>query len=126
LGKRFPLPLRLADIFHNSGSVVTLLVKRFWDGLPEEPIVSWTPFRPSPSRSTVKPGPVSPWITAVDCAGNRIAVLIDGIQAISVTDDTFDDGQNLLFYRRLSAFIGGSIFFVRHTRQLVWRELNPP
>jgi hypothetical protein len=57
------------------------LVKRFWDGLPEEPIVPWTPFRPSPSRSTVKPGPVSPWIAAVDCAGNRIAVLIDGIQS---------------------------------------------
>ena len=86
--------LLLVQRFDKSHSkVLYKLVKRFWDVLPEEPIVPWTPFRPSPSRSTVKPGPVSPWITAVDCAGNRIAVLIDGIQAISVTDDTFDDGQ---------------------------------
>ena len=59
-----------------------------------KPIVAWTPFRISPMEPTVRPGPVSPFITAfVKCAGNRITVRIDGIEAISLSDDTFDGGQ---------------------------------
>jgi VWFA-related protein len=70
------------------------LVKRFWDGPAEETIVPWTPFRPSPTETSFKPGPVSPWVTAaVECAGSHIAVRIDGIQAIDFTDDAFADGQ---------------------------------
>jgi hypothetical protein len=78
------------------------LVKKFWGGTAEEPIVPWTPFRLSPSEATVKPGPVSLGITAaVECTGNRITVRIEGIQAISLTDDALTDGQvGMAFFGR--------------------------
>jgi VWFA-related protein len=70
------------------------LAKRFWSEPFMKSIAGWTPFQRSPVETTMKPGPVSPFVTAfVKCAGNRITVRIDGIEAISVTDDTFTHGQ---------------------------------
>jgi hypothetical protein len=66
------------------GSVRYTLVKKFWSGPAYGQIVPWTEF----------PRLVGQRIpTAVECAGNGITVRIDGIQAISVTDDAFPDGQ---------------------------------
>lgn len=74
--------------------VAYTVAKRFWSEPFMKPIVAWTPFRISPMEPTVRPGPVSPFITAfVKCAKNRITVRIDGIEAISLSDDTFDGGQ---------------------------------
>ena len=37
----------------------------------------------------------------VECNGNRITVRVDGIQAISLTDDSFGDGQiGMAFFGR--------------------------
>ena len=70
------------------------LVKRFWTDAADLPIVPWTVFRAGLSDRTMRPGPPSPWMTAfVECADNRITVRIDGSEAISLTDDTFSDGQ---------------------------------
>jgi len=63
------------------------LVKKFWSSLAEQTIVPWTAVARNPVAA-------SPWIAAaVECTGDRIAVIIDGIQAISLTDGSFPWGQ---------------------------------
>jgi Ca-activated chloride channel family protein len=70
------------------------LEKKFWDTDSDEAMIPWTVFRTGLSDTIAKPGPQSPWVTAgVKCAGNRITVQIDGIEAISLTDDSFADGE---------------------------------
>ncbi len=83
-----------SDTARGGNPIAYKLVKRFWNSLEERPIVPWTPFHLNRMETTVKPGPVNPSITAmVECTGKRITVRIDGIQAISLNDDTFTDGQ---------------------------------
>jgi Ca-activated chloride channel homolog len=77
-----------------SHPIAYTLTKRLWSEPFMQPITGWNPLRTSPRETIIKSGPVSPFVTAsVKCAGNRITVRIDGIDAISVTDDTFRDGQ---------------------------------
>lgn len=74
--------------------VAYTLAKRFWSEPFTQPITDWIPLRTSPREMPIKSGPVNPFVTAfVKCAGNRITVRIDGMEVISLTDDTFTDGQ---------------------------------
>jgi VWFA-related protein len=69
------------------------LVKKFWGGVADEPLVNWAGLH----RISADPR-----MTAeVECNGNRITVRVDGIQAISLTDDSFGDGQiGMAFFGR--------------------------
>jgi VWFA-related protein len=83
-----------SDVMGSRHPIAYTLAKRFWSEPFMKSIVGWTPFRRSPMQTTIRQGPVNPYVTAfVKCTGNRITVRIDGIEAISLTDDSFADGQ---------------------------------
>jgi hypothetical protein len=83
-----------SDTARSGHPIAYMLAKRLWSEALMKPITGWIPFRISPAQTTIKPGPASPFVTAfVKRTGNRVAVRIDGIEAISLTDDTFADGQ---------------------------------
>jgi hypothetical protein len=83
-----------SDTTRSGHAIAYTLAKRFWNEPFMKSIIGWTAFRIRPTEATIKPGPGSPFVTAfVKCAGNRITVRIDGIEAISLTDDAFTDGQ---------------------------------
>jgi Ca-activated chloride channel homolog len=76
------------------GEVQFRLAKKFWGTRDYKPITPWdvlTITNSDQRKSTHFVGPEIP--ASVECVGNHITVRIDGVEAASITDDTFGDGQ---------------------------------
>jgi len=73
-----------------SGDVLFKLVKRTFPSHGDVPIIPWTPVT-GPALAAQTPGRKGNRIT-LECSGDRIVILLNGVQAAAVEDASFRNG----------------------------------